>query len=413
MKLKINLDRLRSEMLELCDFGRGEIEPGFYRMAFTEEDMAARRWLIQKIESLGGSARLDEAGNVNGRFFKIENTPSVVVGSHTDTVYAGGMFDGALGVLAGLESIRVMLEAGLNPKYPLELVSFADEEGRFGGMFGSQAFTGNIDEAWLDAAATVEGERLADAMRAKGLNHILALEAARSPDSLHAFLELHIEQGPVLESAGVPVGIVEGISGIFKWAVRLEGEANHAGTTPMHLRRDAFMGLTAFAQQIPEILQEVGTEVSRLTIGKVDIKPGYPHTVPGAAEFSLVGRDMSPDVLRSLAQACKERLNECARKCDLKLECQELSWLTPQACHEDVIVALETAAKELGVPSMRMISGAGHDTQFLAQVTRAGLLFVPSVGGISHSPEERTDWTDVEAGTNVLLHTLIALSEAN
>ena len=399
-------------MLELSNFGRHETLPGIYRMAFTESDMAARRWLIQRVEAIGGTARLDGAGNVIGRFFERENKPAVAVGSHTDTVYAGGLFDGALGVLAGLECIRVIVENELAPEYPLELISFADEEGRFGGMFGSQAFTGQIDEEWLDAAATVDGERLADAMRAKGLDHTRALEAARSAESLHAFLELHIEQGPVLESAGIPVGLVEGISGIFKWSVRLEGEANHAGTTPMALRRDAFVGLTAFAHQIPDILQQVGTEVSRLTIGKVDLQPGYPHTVPGVAEFTLVGRDMSLEVLESLAAVCGERLEECARKHRLGLHCQELSRLPPQPCHPEVLDALERAAGKLAIPARRMISGAGHDTQFLAQITRAGLLFVPSVGGISHSPEERTRWEDVESGANTLLHALLELSEA-
>jgi len=193
----------------------------------------------------------------------------------------------------------------------------------------------------------------------------------------------------------------------------LEGEANHAGTTPMHLRRDAFVGLTAFAARIPEILDRVGTEVSRLTIGKVDIKPGYPHTVPGVAEFSLVGRDMSEKVLRGLAQACEDGLQQCARDHNLQLDCQELSWLTPQACHDDVISAFENAASELQIPAMRMISGAGHDTQFLTQATRSGLLFVPSVAGVSHSPEEKTEWSDVEAGTNVLFHALLSLSEAS
>lgn len=399
-------------MLELSDFGRRDDLPGIYRMAFTEADMAARRWLIQRVESLGGTARLDGAGNVIGRFFDRDDKPAVAVGSHTDTVNGGGLFDGALGVLAGLECIRVISEHDLTPEYPLELLSFADEEGRFGGMFGSQAFTGQLDEEWLDQAATVEGERLADAMRAKGLDHTRALEAARASDSLHAFLELHIEQGPVLESAGIPVGLVEGISGIFKWSVRLIGEPNHAGTTPMHLRRDAFVGLTSFAHQIPDILQQVGTEVSRLTIGQVELQPGYAHTVPGVAEFTLVGRDMSLEVLESLARVCGERLEQCARSHNLDLRCQELSWLPPQPCHPDILDILEKAADKLDIPFLRMISGAGHDTQFLTQLTRAGLLFVPSVGGLSHSPDERTRWEDVEAGANTLLHALIALTEA-
>ncbi len=201
--------------------------------------------------------------------------------------------------------------------------------------------------------------------------------------------------------------MVEGISGIFKWMVRLLGEANHAGTSPMHLRSDAFMGLAQFATEIPRILEEDGGPGSRLTVGKVELFPGNPHTVPGEAAFSLVGRDIDPVVLRRLSEACQKVLAAIARKKRLRFEYRQLSWLEPQACDPDVIGAFTRAATDLGYDPLCMPSGAGHDTQFMAAFTRAGMIFVPSVRGVSHSPRELTHWADVEAGAQVLLRTLL------
>lgn len=403
----VNLDRIREDLLALARIGRNEEDQGIYRLGFSAEDMEARRWLMGRIEQAGGRARLDEAGNVIGRWFDEVDAPAVVLGSHIDSVSAGGIFDGTLGVVAGLECLRTVVERKLQPARPLELVAFADEEGRFGGMFGAQAYVGQVTPDWVEQAVSVNGVRLADAMREQGLDPDRATIAARDPQTLHAFLELHIEQGPVLESEGLPLGVVEGISGVFKWVVRLIGKANHAGTAPMHLRSDAFMGLADFAHEIPRILDEDGTDSSRLTVGKVELKPGYPHTVPGEVEFSLVGRDMSQEVMQQIAQSCQKVLSTIARRHRLRFEYDERSWLEPRDCHPDVIEAFERQAHKLGIAARRMPSGAGHDTQFLTEVTRAGMIFVPSVGGISHAPDEWTQWADVETGSNVLLHTLL------
>lgn len=405
--LRVKLERLQQDLLALATIGRGPNGSGVNRLGYSDTDLEGRRWLLERIEEAGGGARLDEVGNVIGRWFDQHDAPAVVVGSHTDSVADGGVFDGALGVLAGLECMRVITESGHACQRPLELVSFADEEGRFGGMFGSQSYAGQMNPNWVETAVNVEGQRLVEALRAQGFDPEQATLAARDPQKLHAFLELHIEQGPVLESEGIPIGVVEAITGVWKWKVKLLGKANHAGTTPMHLRSDAFMGLADFAHEIPRILEEDGTELSRLTVGKVEVRPGSPHTVPGEAEFSLVGRDRDEEVMQRLAQSSQRVLAATARRHGLRFEFEELSWLSPRDCHPDIVAAFERAAENLGVASHRMPSGAGHDTQFLTEITRAGLIFVPSQGGVSHSPDEWTRWSDVETGANVLLHTLL------
>ena len=396
----IELDRLRADLLDLSRIGHTP-SGGVSRVAFTHADMQARRWLIGRIEDAGGTARIDGAGNVIGRWFESDQ-PAVVLGSHIDSVVNGGLFDGALGVLAGLECARALRAANLQPGRPLELVAFADEEGRFGGMFGVQAYCGMVTPDWLENATDPDGMRLWDAMSAHGFDPMAALDAARRPEDMHAFLELHVEQGPVLEAEKRRIGVVEGISGIFKWVVHLLGRANHAGTAPMHLRSDAFSGLATFAHEIPRILDEEGSLGSRLTIGKVELLPGNPHTVPGEAVFSLVGRDIDPETLRRLSDACRRVLSAIARRKGLRFEYRELSWLEPRRCHPEVIDAFDRAARGLGHDPLHMPSGAGHDTQFMAEFGRAGMIFVPSVGGISHAPDELTHWADVEAGAQVL-----------
>lgn len=409
--LKVDLDRLRGDLLGFAQIGCKEDDNGthgIYRSGFSDADMEARRWLLSLIEQAGGQARLDEAGNVVGRWFDDVTAPAVVVGSHIDSVPAGGIFDGTLGVVAGLECARVLRESGLRPKHPLELVAFADEEGRFGGMFGVQAYCGKTTLDWINNAHDVNGVRLADAMRSQGFDPNQALNAARKPENIHRFVELHIEQGPVLEKEGLEIGVVEGISGVFKWVVRLIGRANHAGTAPMDMRSDAFMGLADFAHEIPRIIEEDGTDKSRITVGKVELKPGYPHTVPGEVEFSIVGRDMSGEVMHALADSCRKVLSSIARRHRLHFDFEELSWLDPAPCHPSVVSMFCKQAERLGYSHIVMPSGAGHDTQFMTEVTQAGMIFVPSIGGVSHAPNEWTNWSDIENGGNLLLNTIYA-----
>ncbi|GAB3028191.1 Zn-dependent hydrolase [Bowmanella dokdonensis] len=410
---RIDLSRLQNDLIELSHIGYDPETKGICRLGFTEADMQARQWLIDKFNKEGFHGRLDSAGNVIGSTSKEGKGPVVAMGSHIDTVPAGGMFDGTLGVLAGLECMRVVRDAGLKCEFPLEVYAFAEEEGRFGGMMGVQAITGELTPQWLETAHDASHVYLKDEMERAGLNAIEALNAHIDPKHFRAFLELHIEQGPVLERIKKPIGVVEAISGVYKWLVRLIGKANHAGTAPMDMRSDAFMGLADFAHEIPRIIAEEGSDKSRLTVGRVELKPGYAHTVPGEAEFTLVGRDTDPQTMRNLADACRRVLSSIARKHNLMFEFEQMSWLEPQAMADEVIQAFCRQAQEMGLDYEVMPSGAGHDAQYMAKITPTGMIFVPSVGGISHAPDEWTHWQDIELGTNLLLNTALEYANAS
>ncbi len=406
---KVSIERIEEDVLALARFGLQEAGRGVFRQGFSKADMAARKWLGDTFESLGMTHRMDGAGNVIGRFGP-DDKPAILIGSHVDSVPAGGIFDGVLGVAAGLEVVRTFQDAGITPDFPIEVIGTSEEEGRFGGMLGAQAMTGHLTREWLDTAADEHGYALKDAMSEAGLDALEALHAYRRPEEIKAFLELHVEQGPVLDAEKLTIGIVEGISGVFKWNCRLIGKADHAGTAPMDMRSDAFMGMADFAHEIQRIIDEEGTEKSRITIGHVALKPGFPHTVPGEADFTIVGRDLDEDIMRGLANACRRVLSSIARKHKLKFEYEEMSWLKPAYCDEGIVSLIEKKTKELGYSYKVMPSGAGHDVQFFCEHTRAGLIFVPSVNGVSHAPDEWTHWSDIERGTQLLLECVMELA---
>lgn len=410
MAAHINLERLKRDLIELFEIGHNPNTKGVTRIAFSDSDIQARKWLISKFEQEGFYAYMDGAGNVIGRENKHIPEKVIAIGSHIDSVIDGGMFDGTLGVLAGLEILRVFRELKIQLAIPIQVYAFAEEEGRFGGMMGAQAVIGDLTPEWLLSAHDVNGVLLKDEMQRCGLDALNALGARVNPEFLHAFLELHIEQGPVLDKNQVSIGVVDSISGVFKWIVRLIGKSNHAGTAPMDMRSDAFMGLADFAHEIPRIIDEDGTDKSRLTVGKVDLKPGHAHTVPGEVDFTLVGRDTSSEVMQELAKGCRKVLSSIARKHHLMFEFEQMSWLEPQPMSNDVIERIKKQAERLNMEYLEMPSGAGHDAQHLAKVTPAGMIFVPSIGGISHAPDEWTHWLDIEKGANLLLHSAISLA---
>lgn len=408
--LRIDRERLQADLHELSRIGLSEEDRGIYRMAFTDADMEGKQWLEDRLGEAGLESWRDGAANVWGRLpGRNPELPSIVMGSHLDTVPAAGALDGSLGVLTGLECLRRLKEENITPERTLELVNFSDEEGRFGGMLGSEAVTGRVSPARLHDC-DLDGVSLESAMRAQGLEPRKVLDAARDPRRIHRYLELHIEQGPVLAAEGIPVGVVEEITGLFKWGVQLRGASNHAGTTPMNMRRDAFMGLADFAHELPRILEENGSERSRATIGKAQIVPGAPNTVPGMVEFSLDVRDTSPELLDDLSDACRKVLSAIARRRQLMFEFGELSRIKPVACDETIIAALESSARNLRLEHLRMPSGAAHDAQIMAHITSVGMIFVPSRDGVSHSPAEWTSSKDIEAGANLALHTLLQLA---
>ena len=409
MELRVNLDRIKEDILQLADIGRDANDRGIYRMAFTDADMRGKQWLRNRIEQTGLEARLDGALNISAVLPGTSGDPCLMVGSHIDTVPCAGALDGTLGVVVGLECLRCLLEHEVRPRRSLEVIAFSDEEGRFGGMFGSQSLVGQINPESIATMKDLNGVLLSHELQRHGYDPLRALDVARDPQSIAGYLELHIEQGPVLDRQHKSVGIVDEITGLFTWSVTLRGEANHAGTTPMDMRNDAFMGLADFAHELPRILEENGSERSRATIGKAQILPGAANTVPGLVEFSLDVRDTSESVLDELGSAARKALSAIARRRDLMFEFQQMSYLRPVSCHESIVRLLIEEAERLGVGYEQMPSGAAHDAQIMGSVVPVGMIFVPSKNGQSHSPAEWTAWSDIEAGANLMLSTVFRL----
>jgi len=411
MRPRIDLARLRADVEAVNDLGRIPGRPGINRVSFSPQDMAGRRWLMERMEAAGLTARMDPVGNVFGRW-EAGQGPAVLVGSHLDTVPDGGPFDGTLGVLAALEAVRAMKDAGVAPGRPVEVVSTADEEGRFGGMLGSQAICGEVGAEWIARARDDAGRPLRQALAEAGLDPApeATAGAARNLSDIACFLELHVEQGPVLERTGDHIGVAEAVTGVFNWTVTLRGEANHSGTTPMDMRRDAFRGMADFGAAIPAILARAGGPDARITVGQAALAPNFPHSVAGEARFSIIGRDAREAWMQALAAACEAEIARAAAAHGLLFEIDRQSWLPPTHLDPALADRLEALSQAAGFATRRMPSGAGHDAQTFARHVPAGLIFVPSVGGISHAPEEWTDWDDIARGAQLLADAVAALA---
>jgi N-carbamoyl-L-amino-acid hydrolase len=408
----ISLDRLRTRIETLARFG-GLPGGGVTRPAWSPQHEEARAWLLGEMRAAGLTTWVDPAGNVFGALGAEAITaerPVVLTGSHIDTVPEGGILDGALGVLAGLEALHAIREAGAAPRTPLVVAAWSDEEGRYGSLFGSRAFCGGLEVERLPEMASVDGERLVDAMARAGFDALRAPEARAPAGSVAAYVELHIEQGPRLEEAGVPIGVVEAIVGVRRTRLIFRGQADHAGTTPMERRRDAFLAAADYALRVREHVVTDGTPASVTNIGVVQVHPGAANIVPGRAEVVHEMRDPHPEVLDRLARECDAIAGEVGRARDIGVEVRRLSATMPAACAPRVQEAIETSCRELGLSWQRLYSAAGHDAQNLARITDAGMIFIPSKGGRSHRVDEMSDWDAIERGGNVLLHTLRRLA---
>lgn len=408
--LKVNFPRLQNDIETLATIGRSEEDHGIYRMALSENDMRARQWLKSRIDEAGLEYHMDEAANIHARLDYDDKRASVMTGSHLDTVPGAGHLDGALGVMAGLECMRCLKEQGTKFNYSLESVAFTDEEGRFGGMLGSQAMSGRMTPELIHHARDLEGHSLMDVMDGLGLPPMNILRARRKPESIRAFVELHIEQGPVLEQQEMCIGAVDAISGLLRWNIRLLGEANHAGTTPMNMRRDPLQGFAEISSALPRLLEENGSPRSTATIGYVNCFPGAANVVPGRVEFSLDMRDTDMQVLDELSQAFRKAMSAIARRHELMFEYEEVSRLEAAKCDQGIVDSISTVCREFGYHSMQMHSGAAHDSMMMASITRTAMIFVPSMAGRSHSPAEWTPWEEIEKGANVLLNILHRLA---
>ena len=408
--LRINSERLQKNLTELAAIGATE-QGGISRQAFSTADRDGREWLRSKLAGIGLEVSQDSAGNISGLLVGSEpDEARVLTGSHLDTVPNGGPLDGALGVLAGMEALQTLQESRTVPRRSLELVNFSDEEGRFGGLFGSQAFAGSLDLEKLQEAEDLEGVQLTEALAQSGLSLARAPEAARDPDHLHAFVELHIEQGPVLEREELQIGVVDGVAGLFKWNVSFHGLPAHSGTTPMAMRRDALQGVAEFLGQTERVLEENGSPNSVCNVGRIEAFPGVANVVPARVDFTFEVRETDAQVLGDLSFAFRRCMAAITKRRELRFEFEILSEVIPKRCSGWVVNTVEEATRDLAYSYRRMASGAIHDSQIVGQVVDSSMIFVPSLNGRSHCPEEHTDPKAVEAGANVLMHALWRLA---
>jgi N-carbamoyl-L-amino-acid hydrolase len=320
------------------------------------------------------------------------------------------MFDGAVGVLAALEAARRILEEKVPLKKPLEIASFTDEEGNLVGDFlGSRAFMGLLDENEVRNGRTSFGMPFRDVLKRTEFTADGILSAHRSRPDLEAYLELHIEQGPVLEEEGVPIGVVERISGKHYRQCAYVGESGHAGTTPLELRHDAFLGLADLALRATQFVatKHYG---GMLTVGKVALHPGSFSVIPGRADFTLEFRSVSPEAMAAIERDVFALAEDIAATRGLKFVSKVIDQTTPVTVAPRLVSLIEEECRSLGYASLRVTSGAGHDAQILAGACDSGMIFIPSPDGVSHTPAERVDWGDLEKGANVLLRTLLRLA---
>jgi N-carbamoyl-L-amino-acid hydrolase len=405
--VRINLPRLRKDLEELGEIGKTP-EGGVWRSSFSEADMEARRWYLKRIEEAGLQHWVDAAGNIYARVG--EGRLAVIAGSHLDSVPNGGRFDGALGVMAAFECLRSIKDHGVHTKLPIEAVAFTDEEGRFGGFVGSFAVIGTMTYEEILHRRDLRGMPLADAMRHVGLDPTKIGEAQRNRKDVKAYVELHIEQGPILESMEVPIGVVQGIVAGSRTWITFRGRADHAGTTPMAMRKDAFLGAAEFGLRARDIVLTEGSGTTVGTVGVVDLKPGASNIVPETAFLTLDLRDISWDVLQRLLERVCTLAHEIAEKWSLEVTVERMRISEPAQMSPPIQVVIDEVARDLGHKTHWMNSGAGHDAQVMAKITEAGMIFVPSRQGRSHSPAEFTDWDQIENGANVLLNTLLRLA---
>jgi N-carbamoyl-L-amino-acid hydrolase len=406
--LRVNGDRLLRDLAELAEIGR-DPAGGLSRTAFSAADARAREWYAAKCAEAGLAVEPDGLGNMVAGPAPDDAVPAVWSGSHLDPVPQGGAFDGALGAVAALECVRRLAESGQRLRRPVRSVVFSDEEGNYGHLLGSTALRRGFTDQELAAMTGREGERLVDALDgfawARGPRTGPLLDPAR----LHAFVELHIEQGPTLERSGARIGVVTSIVALSGGVARFTGRTDHAGTTPMHARADALLAAARFISAMPELARASGP-ASVVTTGRVRVEPGGANQVPGRAEVLLDFRDPDRERVVALERAIGRAATEAAAATGVRAEWHADEIVDPVPLDEDIRRLIHRSAAGLGLSSTDIPSGAGHDAQNMARLVPTAMIFVPSRDGRSHSPAEYTADDDVVAGADVLLGTLLELA---
>lgn len=406
--MKVNIERIHSRLEEIYQCGRKE-DGTFTRMAYSPEDVKGRETFMNYFRKLGIEPRVDEAGNIHARLEGEDpSLPAILTGSHLDTVPDGGKYDGVVGCVSGLEAVETLVENGKKLRHPLEVIVFTDEEGfRFGsGLLGSGAICGqdlDIRETDLDLYGNERGE----VIKSYGITVADAPKARIRPEDVHCFIELHVEQGASLYKSKTPIGVVSSIAGVSRYEITITGEANHAGSTIMADRKDALVAASRFIAQVPEIVKANGNDYTVATVGTIKVQPNSVNVVPGSCTFNLEIRDQDAAVIECIEKNAKAYLEQVCKEMGEEYTFTQISYHEPAPMSEWVKTAIETEVQKMGVDYKVVPSGAFHDSLIMTAVFPTGMIFVPSVDGISHSRYEFTEDADIEQGAQLLLQTIL------
>ncbi|WP_147532963.1 M20 family metallo-hydrolase [Bacillus marasmi] len=412
-KHKINIERLASSINELSRFGLNE-NNGLDRTTFTESELEAREWLKSELQKINLNVRVDEAANIWATRQGTNNAlPVIVFGSHIDTVPNGGKYDGALGVLMALEVMKVLEENQIRTRHPFEIVSFSAEEPNPFGLstFGSRAITGKLNANDLIGVKDPQGKLLTEAVKSAGGDPEKFEAAVRHPHEISAYVEVHIEQGKRLLKRNIPVGVVTAITGIYREEVTIFGEANHSGTTLMEDRKDALAVASELILSLEKICKSYPVKEVVGTVGKLSLQPNSPNIIPAQVDFTLEIRGATKNEINEVLLQWSNKVEEIKNNRSVAVKREILLNQAPAPMDDKVIEVMMEQAKQLYYEPLLLGSMAGHDATHMASITKSGMLFVPSLDGKSHCPEEESRLEDIEIVANVLLNTLLALDK--
>ena len=403
--LRVDSERLMADVHSLAVIG-SQPSGGITRLSFSEAYGQSAAWLVSRMQAAGMSTKIDTVGNVIGRMGPATGA-IIMTGSHIDTVSNGGPLDGAYGVIAGVEVARVLTENQLELTAPFEVVAFIDEEGAFLSLFGSRALTGVVTCEELASASNTEGYALTSAMNTAGLDPAPFLDSVYPSETISKFVELHIEQGPALENKELDIGVVDAVVGLKVIDYQFLGQSNHAGTTPMDMRKDAFRAAAEFVHSAYQLTESGQRDSLRITFGAVMVEPNQANVIPRKAKVRLDCRDVTEAYITNFCTTLANLARRVANRYGLALVIKELSYDPPVRMAGQLVDSITDCVSKLGYSMQVMPSGAGHDAQALAGVCDSGMIFVPSQNGLSHHPDEWTAPDQLTKGGNVLLQTLL------
>lgn len=411
--VETNLERIIHDIEKINEYN-SDLNNGYTRFSYTKEDKLAKEYIISEMKKVGLDVIIDAIGNIRGRYRGSDkNAPAIMTGSHIDTVEHGGRFDGIVGVVAGLEVVRVLSENNINLTNPVEVVVFVEEEGcNFGSpMAGSKGMTGKFNVEDYKRMHNDKGLSMYEAAKNFGLNPDSIEKYVLKAKDVKAMIEMHVEQSSVLDSEGIPIGIVKAIAGVKRYGVEFTGVANHAGATPMNLRRDPMAAASKVISSIDNIIKEKAYCSTVGTVGKIVCYPNVLNVIPEKVYFTIDIRDVTKDGVDITAQEIERKVNEVSKLYNVTAKMELTGEGEGITLSNKVIKVIESSAKRRNIRYKMMNSGAGHDACMLGDITDVGMIFVPSINGRSHVPEEMTDYKDIKLGCDILLDTIIDLAK--